>query len=205
MRRWEFAWTIRAIRWYRRSYLALAAGKVDHGLGEPNPRLWDENGPDCGVLGTPFVGDELDTAAMTPKRVFDRGTLKITLPANGGLSTIDRPNNTWDSFDWAPLDCPETDFPDRQIADWGVVKIGETRSQPFLLALGFYKPHQPFFVPQLYDADTISLPPTIAGDLHDVPPPGRELATRPWTSGTHKTVWLYFRNRILWPEFRRKT
>ena len=173
-------------------YRAMAAGKVNHGLGEPDPRLWDENGPDCGVLGTPFVGDELHTVKMTPERIIDRGSLKITLPANGGLSAIDRPNNTWDSFDWAPLDCAETDFPDRKIADWGVEQLQQQHGKPFLLALGFYKPHQPFFVPRkyfdLYDSKTVSLPPTIAGDLDDVPPPGRELATRPWTSGTHRTV-----------------
>jgi arylsulfatase A-like enzyme len=173
-------------------YLALAAGKVNHGLGEPDPRLWDENGPDCGVLGTPFIGDELDTVKMNPKRIIARGPLKITLPANGGLSAMDRPNNTWDSFDWAPLDCPETDFPDRKIADWGAKQLGRKHDKPLLVALGFYKPHQPFFVPRkyfnLHDRETTSLPPTIAGDLYDVPPPGRELATRPWTSGTHKTV-----------------
>jgi arylsulfatase A-like enzyme len=170
----------------------MAAGKVNHGLGESDPRLWDENGPDCGVLGTPFVGDELHTVKMTPERIIDRGLLKITLPANGGLSAIDRPNNTWDSFDWAPLDCPETDFPDRQIADWGVEQLQQRHDKPFLMALGFYKPHQPFFAPRryfdLYDPKTISLPTTIAGDLHDIPTPGRELATQPWTSGTHKTV-----------------
>jgi len=173
-------------------YVALAAGKVNHDLGEPDPRLWNENGPDCGVLGTPFVGDELHTVKMTPERIIDRGSLKITLPANGGLSAIDRPNNTWDSFDWAPLDCPETEFPDRKIADWGVEQLGKKHSKPFLLALGFYKPHQPFFAPRkyfdLYDPKKTSLPPTIAGDLYDVPAPGRELATRPWTSGTHRTV-----------------
>jgi len=173
-------------------YTTLAAGKVDHGLGEPDPLLWDENGPGCGVLGTPFVGDELHTVKMTPERIIDRGSLKITLPANGGLSAIDRPNNTWDSFDWAPLDCPETDFPDRKIADWGVEQIAKKRSKPFLLALGFYKPHQPFFAPReyfdLYDPMSVSLPSIITGDLNDVPVPGRQLATRPWTSGTHRTV-----------------
>jgi arylsulfatase A-like enzyme len=173
-------------------YRTLAAGKVNHGLGESDPRLWHENGPDCGVLGTPFVGDELDTVTMTPTRIINRGNLKITLPANGGLSAIDRPNNKWDSFDWAPLDVPEDDFPDGRIANWGVSQLCKRHDKPFLLALGFYKPHQPFFAPRkyfdLYDPKKIALPTTIAGDLYDVPPPGRDLATRPWTSGTHRTV-----------------
>jgi len=173
-------------------YRTLSAGKVNHGLGEPDARLWDENGPDCGVLGTPFIDDELDTTAMIPHRVIDRGSLRITLPANGGLSAIDRPNNKWDSFDWAPLDVPEDDFPDGKIANWGVKQLEGKQKKPFFLALGFYKPHQPFFAPRkyfdLYDPKQIALPPTIAGDLHDVPAPGRDLATRPWTSGTHKTV-----------------
>jgi arylsulfatase A-like enzyme len=173
-------------------YRTLASGKVDHGLGEPNPRLWDANGPDCGVLGTPFVGDELHTEMMQPTREINRGALKITLPANGGLSAIDRPNNTWDSFDWAPLDVPETDYPDRQIADWGVEQLAKESGKPMLLALGFYKPHQPFFAPRkyfdLYDSVKIQLPATIEGDLGDIPAVGRELATQPWTSGTHKTV-----------------
>ena len=173
-------------------YRSLAAGKVNHNLGDPDPRLWDENGPDCGVLGTPFIGDELHTATMDPTRVIDRGKLRITLPANGGLSAIDRPNNTWDSFDWAPLDVPEDDFPDGAIANWGIEQLSKEHEKPFLLALGFYKPHQPFFAPRkyfdLYDPKEIALPPSIAGDLYDVPQPGRDLATRPWTSGTHKTV-----------------
>ena len=173
-------------------YRTLAAGKVNHGLGEPDPRLWDENGPGSGVLGTPFVGDELDTDKMAQGRWIERGELKIRLPANGGLSAIDRPNNQWDSFDWAPLDLPETDFPDRQVADWGVAQLQQQHEQPFFLALGFYKPHQPFFVPtpyfDLYRANAIRLPPTIAGDLDDIPAAGRELATQPWTSGTHRTV-----------------
>jgi hypothetical protein len=165
---------------------------VNHNLGQPDPRLWDENGPDCGVLGTPFIGDELDTAGMNPSRTIRRGQLQITLPANGGLSAIDRPNNTWDSFDWAPLDIADEEFPDGRIASWGAGQLGKQHGGPFLLAVGFYKPHQPFFAPRkyfdLYDPTQIALPKTIGGDLYDIPQPGRELATRPWTSGTHRTV-----------------
>jgi arylsulfatase A-like enzyme len=173
-------------------YRVLAAGKVDHGLGKPNPRLWNEYGPNCGVLGTPFIGDELNTDTMKPTRTIDRGRLKITLPANGGLSIIDRPTMQWDSFDWAPLDVPETDFPDRRIADWGTGQLRKAHDSPFVLAVGFYKPHQPFFLPtkyfEQYDPKRVRLPPTIAGDLFDVPAPGVDLATLPWSSSTHKTV-----------------
>ena len=129
-------------------YKTLATGKVNHNLGEPDPRLWDENGPDCGVLGTPFIDDELHTVTMNPTREINRGALKITLPANGGLSAIDRPNNTWDSFDWAPLDVPDTDFPDRRIADWCAKQLSKEQDKPLLLAVGFYKHHQTFFFPR---------------------------------------------------------
>ena len=173
-------------------YRALATGKVNHGLGEPDPRLWNENGPDCGVLGTPFIDDELNVDTMRPTRRIDRDALHVVLPANGGLSAIDRPTMQWDSFDWAPLDVPETDFPDRRIADWGAEQLSKNHGRPLLLAVGFYKPHQPFFLPRKYfeqfDPARVHLPPTIAGDLFDVPVPGVDLATRPWTSGTHRTV-----------------
>ena len=183
-------------------YLAMAAGKVNHDLGTPDPRLWNKNGPDCGELGTPFIGNELHTLKPGQTRVINRGRLKITLPANGGLSRIDRPNNKWNSYDWAPLDCPETDFPDRKIADWGVGQLKMRHKKPLLLALGFYKPHQPFFAPRkyfnMYDASKVRLPKTTAGDLSDVPTAGRYLATKPWTSGTHKTVTKYgaWRNAV---------
>ncbi len=173
-------------------YRALAAGKVNHDLGAPDPKLWDENGPDCGVLGTPFIGNELDTLKPGQKLAVNRGRLKITLPANGGLSWIDRPNNTWNSFDWAPLDISDDEFPDGKIANWGVEQLSKKHDKPLLMAIGFYKPHQPFFAPrkyfEMYDRETVRLPKTIRDDLSDVSPPGKYLATKPWTSGTHATV-----------------
>ena len=177
-------------RFRQHGYRTMAAGKVNHDLGVPDPRLWDENGPNCGVLGTPFVDDELDLSTMQPTRRIDRGMLRITLPANGGLSAIDRPTNKWDSFDWAPLDVPDADYPDHQIASWGCAKLAERTEQSFLTATGFYKPHQPFFAPRRFFelCKNAQLPATLAGDLKDVPPAGRELATLPWTSAAHQTV-----------------
>jgi arylsulfatase A-like enzyme len=173
-------------------YRVLGAGKVNHGLGMVVKSDWHEYGPGCGVLGTPFLGDELDTAKMNPTRVINRGPLQVTLPMNGGLSRIDRPNNTWDSFDWGPLDAPDEDYPDHRVATWAQQQLGKRHDQPFFLAAGFYKPHQPFFVPrryfEMYPLEEVQLPKTIENDLSDVPAAGRDLALRPWTSGTHATV-----------------
>lgn len=173
-------------------YHALAAGKVNHDLGDPDPKLWDENGPDCGVLGTPFIGNELDTLKPGQTLQINRDGLKVTLPANGGLSWIDRPNNKWNSFDWAPLDVSDDEFPDGKIANWAVDQLARQHKQPLLLAVGFYKPHQPFFAPrkyfEMYGRKKVRLPKSIRDDLSDVSPPGKYLATKPWTSGTHKTV-----------------
>ena len=173
-------------------YRTMGAGKINHGLGEHEPENWDEYGPGSGVLGTPFINEELHSAGMNPTRKINRGNLKVTLPANGGISLIDRPTMTWDSFDWGPLDVTDDDFPDGKVANWGADQLAKKHDQPFFLSVGYYKPHQPFFTPRkyfdMYDAKRVRLPETIAGDLHDVPPTGQLYATQPWSSGTHKTV-----------------
>ena len=47
-------------------------------------------------------------------------------------------------------DVADAFYKDGQLAEWGVRQIGELAggSQPFFLAVGFYKPHLPFIAPQ---------------------------------------------------------
>ena len=180
-------------RYFRNhGYHVLGAGKINHSSTALVKDNWDEYGPGTGIVGTPFTHEELMCEGMDPTRVIQRGKINCSLPMNGGLSMIDRPTNQWNTFDWGPLDLSDDDFPDGQIANWAVEQLHKEHDKPFLLCTGFYKPHQPFFVPrkyfEMYDPEKIHLPPTIAGDLHDVPQPGKDLARIPWTSGTHKTV-----------------
>jgi len=183
-------------RYFRENgYYVLGAGKINHSSGMVVKENWDEYGPGTGIVGTPFTDEELMCEGMDPTRVINRGRLKCKLPMNGGLSMIDRPNNRWDTFDWGPLDLEDKDFPDGRIAMWAAEQLGKKRNKPFLMCVGFYKPHQPFFLPrkyfEMFDPAKIHLPATIAGDLNDVPEPGKDLALIPWTSGTHKTVTKY--------------
>lgn len=174
-------------------YYVMGAGKINHALGMVVADNWHEYGPDCGIVGSPFTNEELLTEGMDPTRAIPR--LNCTLPMNGGLSLIDRPGMKWNTFDWGPLDVEDNDMPDGEIAQWAVDQLEKDHTKPFFLAVGFYKPHQPFFVPRkyfdLYDAEKINLPPTIDGDLDDVPQPGIDYAHAAWTAGTHKTVLQY--------------
>jgi arylsulfatase A-like enzyme len=171
-------------------YNVMGAGKINHGLGMIVADNWDEYGPDCGIVGSPFTKEELLSEGMDPTRAVPR--LNCTLPMNGGLSLIDRPTMTYNTFDWGPLDVEDSEMPDGEIADWAVEKLGKAYDKPFFLAVGFYKPHQPFFVPRkyfdMYDIGKISLPATVEGDMDDVPQPGIDFAHAAWSAGTHKTV-----------------
>ena len=172
-------------------YHVMGAGKLIHPTGNVVPGLFDEYGPDTGCVGGPFTPEELATKSMDPTYTVKRGKLDVVLPMNG-ISTIDRPTNQFSTFDWGPVDLADDDMPDGQIARWATERLQRRYDKPFFLAAGFYRPHQPFFVPrkyfEMYPLEEVSLPPTIAGDLHDLSETGRNFALLPWTSGTHKTV-----------------
>lgn len=172
-------------------YHVMGAGKINHALGKVVDDNWHEYGPDCGGIGGPFTHDELSTEGMDPTRYINRGKLKNTLPMNG-ISLIDRPTNKYSTFDWGPVDVSDDEMPDGQIANWAVGQLKKDHDKPFFLAAGFYRPHQPFFVPRkyfdMYNVDRITLPPTIAGDLDDLSQTAKYFAHLAWTSGCHKTV-----------------
>ena len=175
-------------------YHVMGGGKINHGLGEHEPENWDEYGPGCGIVGTPFTHDELKCEGMLPdgREIVRNGRVICRLPMNGGISMIDRPDNQWDTFDWGGLPLPDADFPDGELADWAVGRLQTPHGKPFFLGVGIYKPHQPFFLPEKhfgqYDPMEVRLPPTVADDLADVPEPGKAYARVAWTSGTHDTV-----------------
>ena len=69
---------------------------------------------------------------------------------------------------------------DYTVATAAIEKINQAHPRPFFIAVGFAKPHVPWYVPAKYfNKFTLSnnlRPPTTADDLADIPPPGRVLA-----------------------------
>lgn len=78
---------------------------------------------------------------------------------------------------------------DTPTADFGIEELKRKHDRPFLLALGFHKPHMPWNVPKkyydLHPLDQIELPPTQPNDLDDLPEAGRNMAK---ALGDHEAV-----------------
>lgn len=84
-------------------------------------------------------------------------------------------------FDWGPVDAKTADMGDYQATDWAInhLKTAPT-DKPLFLAIGYIKPHLPWYVPQEYYArfplSEIQLPVTKENDLADVPKAGVKMA-----------------------------
>ncbi|MFT5470547.1 MAG: arylsulfatase A-like enzyme [Verrucomicrobiales bacterium] len=92
-------------------------------------------------------------------------------------------------FDWGPIDCDDDGMGDHALVSWAVEQLKEEREKPLFLAVGFVKPHLPFYAPKKYfdqfPVDQIQLPKVKKDDLADFPPAALKMA-RP--DGDHATV-----------------
>ena len=74
---------------------------------------------------------------------------------------------------WAATDNRDDEEPDGRTARRAVELIGQARDQPLFMAVGFIRPHGPWVAPkryyEMYPEEEMQLPPTLEGDLDDVP------------------------------------
>lgn len=143
----------------RHGYWSAGSGKLLHYLIDPPS--WDDYFPEKSK-DNPFP------------RTFYPEKRPVNLPRAGAWQYVET--------DWAALDVSDEEFG----GDWLVTKwIGEQLQregdEPFFLACGIYRPHEPWFVPKSYfepfPLDSIQLPPGWKeDDLEDVPPAGQRIA-----------------------------
>ncbi|UCD30744.1 MAG: sulfatase [Planctomycetota bacterium] len=83
-------------------------------------------------------------------------------------------------FDWGPIDVPDEAMGDWKLAQWGCNYLRQKHNQSFFLAVGFIKPHLPWYVPRkyfdLYPLSKIRLPAVKEDDLDDIPEIGQKIA-----------------------------
>lgn len=175
-------------------YKTIATGKVYPGYDQSYAPYVDILGPGSGNQGGPFTRDELNTLKQNPTHRVDRGPGKLTatLPLNGMPDDRRGSRAINNSFDWGPVNVNDEEMPDGIVARWAANQLQISHDKPFFLGVGFYRPHQPLFVPEKYfkpfPPENIILPETQADDLDDLPPYAQRLARYALTSGTHKTV-----------------
>jgi arylsulfatase A-like enzyme len=84
------------------------------------------------------------------------------------------------------------DMTDYKSAQWAVGKLQETHDKPFLLAVGFVRPHVPWYTPQKWfdhhPLETIQLPPYLPQDFDDIPEGGRLVADVPMMPTTEELI-----------------
>lgn len=92
-------------------------------------------------------------------------------------------------FDWGPLDNKPQDMGDYKLTDWAISKLKNPTEEPMFLAVGYVKPHLPWYVPQEYfdrfPLDEIQLPVVDENDLADIPAAGLKMAK---PEGDHAAV-----------------
>ncbi len=93
-------------------------------------------------------------------------------------------------FDWGPIDARPEEMGDHKLTDWAIETLQkQPLDKPLFLAVGYVKPHLPWYVPREYfdrfPLESIQLPTVTANDLNDVPPAGVRMAK---PSGDHAAV-----------------
>ncbi len=93
-------------------------------------------------------------------------------------------------FDWGPVDAKPEAMGDYKLTTWAVDQLQNAPAdQPLFLAVGYVKPHLPWYVPRAYfdrfPLEQIQLPVVGENDLADVPEAGRRMAK---PEGDHAAV-----------------
>lgn len=96
--------------------------------------------------------------------------------------------------DWGAYPDMDSKMPDYKIANVAISELSQPHEEPFFLAVGFMRPHVPWYVPQKwlekFPVDSIQLPPWKEDDLDDVPDAGisvnltPQMPTTKWAQST---------------------
>ncbi len=185
---------------HKSGYATLGTGKLLHGGPKSNRNLYDENyypeqrwSPLTRRLVEYTPDEQASKGSDDPRHVVERAGYKsVVLPLNRMPSDRAPSTTAGESFDWGPFDIPDSEMGDAQITDWAIERMRGRAEKPFLLCIGYYRPHIPLWAPRayfdLYPVDRVQLPPFQANDLQDLSTTAKRWATEAVTAGAHSSV-----------------
>jgi arylsulfatase A-like enzyme len=173
-----------------RGYRTLGAGKV---YGGQEKRFFQTYGGAFGSFG-PVPDEHLNYTAEGGHPLWDWGAYPVEGPAaaDGDVAEGIAKDDNATAGDTADDDAadetaapasPDDLMPDVRIANWAARQLAELpndeSAEPFFLAVGFFRPHVPMYVPpkwfDSFPEEAMLLPVTRENDADDVPEYGRLL------------------------------
>ncbi len=123
----------------QQGYTTIAVGKISHHPGGKGGKDWD----DASQLEMPLAWD---------KNIMPTGAWKTPKGAMHGLANGEARNKSADMDVFQSFDGDDMSYPDGLIRAAAVSELESLASQdkPFLLAVGFIRPHLPFGAPKKY-------------------------------------------------------
>ena len=95
-------------------------------------------------------------------------------------------------WDWGAFPNSDSKMPDFKIANWAIEQLGKQHEKPFFMAVGFYRPHVPMFVPQKWfdkhPLDQVKLPEILNSDNDDISTYARDLTNLKHVAPLHSWV-----------------
>jgi arylsulfatase A-like enzyme len=149
-------------------YSVKGGGKIFHALewftgdtdGFNDSKCWDEYFPSI--------------SRQMPQRILPDGDLPLVKRGRNAKGEF----YPLEFFDWGPLGKTVEEMPDHKVIDSAINELGDKHEKPFFLAVGIFRPHIPWYVPQeffdLYPVEDIELPYVKQGWLNNLPTASRE-------------------------------
>jgi arylsulfatase A-like enzyme len=149
-------------QYFRESgFLTAAGGKVFHA---------NHGGPEGRLAGWHGGRRGFEQDAAWDVRFPKAGVQIPDLPVHTGRNFNGL--NIW-HWDWGGIPVTEVETDDGQVVAWASSFLAEKQTKPFFLAVGLYRPHSPWYVPEKYinarPLEEVILPEVKADDLDDVP------------------------------------
>lgn len=149
-------------------YHTMVVGKVFHSHAPDG--VFDESGGRAKGFG-PYAPKKLKWSGRAPKDMKGYGR-----------------TNT----DWGAYPACDTMMPDHHSADWAIERLNRKHDKPFFMAVGFLRPHVPFYVPQKWfdkhPIEGIQVAPYKADDMDDIPSIGLKINDLPMMPSTEYAI-----------------
>jgi len=142
-----------------------------------NQKLWDERRPRVYGLTEKMMkdGNRYGAPDFYPFPMGGSGTVKYNKEQGTNFPGF--------SLCAGPIDrdyLPEGKMPDEINVEWAIERLNKDYDKPFMLGVGFLRPHVPYTAPReyfdLYPLDKIDVPKALDNEFSDIPMYGKAMA-----------------------------